>query len=58
MHPDPYIKLYSYTMFIALLCIMAARKLGIRIWLFQAAWVLLADIFGLYLIFLLFLYHK
>lgn len=50
MHPDPYIKLYSYTMLIALLCIIAARRAGIRIWIFQAAWVLLADMFGLYLI--------
>lgn len=58
MHPDPYIKLYSYTMFIALLCIIASRRAGIRIGLFQVAWVLLADMFGLYLISLLILYSR
>ena len=58
MHTDPYIKLYSYTMIIALLLMVAARKMGSCVWLFQAVWVLLADMFGLYLICLLIFYFN
>ncbi len=58
MHPDPYIKLYSYSMLIMLLCIIVDRKLGIRVWLFQLAWILLTGMFGLYLMCLLIIYHN